>query len=399
MFSHTFMEVRNAVLNAAKNINNINFSNARRGIAIEAKKAGLSRSDLIGKASRMEQIFLEADIIIENSPNHINEFRINERELEIDLQKKRLFWQQNPQATKCDIDSVQNMYTMRANKPVLSLEKSYAILVTNNNAFAQVAWHFGKTYQSSRYVSTVITDFALANVAWLKSPMDAPSLPMLQVLAVSYAALTPPEGFFEKILQEIDKLESKGEISKEKLQLARITPELEERLMQFTLGQDSALTEEIILESINEVYDKIERKGAEKLEKEKQAHIETKDNLSMKITKETNKLLKEQEAHKQTKQEIEDKLQDRCNNRATFWSNTCSYGLLVIIIAIIIITYFIEFGFGLPNLFSWTVVSKAILLDIFTIMGVVYGSFFSKIRTCFKNLLFNHFWDKESKII
>lgn len=394
-FSHTFIEVKNAVIRAADNIDCLEY---RASIAREARRIGTSRSDLIIEAGSMEQKFYEASIEIMNSPNRINKFQIDELKLESELKSRKSFWRHNPRATQCDIESVQSIYTIRANKSIVSLEKSQAILVTSNDELARAAWDFGQSYPSSRYVSSVITDFALANVSWLKSPMGAPSLPRAQVLAICYAALTPSEGFLEKFLKEVDKLQDEGKISEHKHQLARITPEIEEELMQFTLGQDSALTEETILHKIDRVHKDIKKEEIEKLTQEQEAHRKTRRELHSKLMKESEKFSKEQEAHKETKQEIAKKLYWECNSKAKTFSNIWSYGPLTIIITITIIGILVESGFRLPDSLSWTIIYKNIVLTSLAIASSAYGITINKVKAWIKKRRLNHLLDRQSKI-
>ena len=65
---------------------------------------------------------------------------------------------------------------IRANKPAPSIEKAGAVFVTSNASFARAAWEYGQQHGSSRDVSSVIASFSLANVAWLKAPVGAPSV-------------------------------------------------------------------------------------------------------------------------------------------------------------------------------------------------------------------------------
>ena len=65
----------------------------------------------------------------------------------------------------------------------------------------------------------MITDFTLANTAWLKAPMGAPAVPTTQLLAFSYAALEPSTEFLGKYLKEIDRLEAQGTITERDHQL------------------------------------------------------------------------------------------------------------------------------------------------------------------------------------
>ena len=64
----------------------------------------------------------------------------------------------------------------------------------------------------------MITDFSLANITWLKAPVEASDLPTTQLLAFSYAALQPSSELLTKFLQEIEKLEAEGAISERALQ-------------------------------------------------------------------------------------------------------------------------------------------------------------------------------------
>ena len=82
----------------------------------------------------------------------------------------------------------------------------------------------GKKYESSQDVSVVITDFSLANMAWLKAPMGAPGIPRTQLLAFAYAALKPTSKLLEKLLTEIDKLKGQGKITEHAHQLLRSSP-------------------------------------------------------------------------------------------------------------------------------------------------------------------------------
>src|SRR5690606_8746221 len=93
----------------------------------------------------------------------------------------------NPRAKEDDINSVRSIYVLRSGTTPRNVEHAKAVLVTSNSGFAQAAFGYGKNHEESREVSSVITDFSLANMAWLKAPLGAPSLPMTEVIAFSYA--------------------------------------------------------------------------------------------------------------------------------------------------------------------------------------------------------------------
>ena len=59
---------------------------------------------------------------------------------------------------------------------------------------SRAAFQYGQRHEASREVSSVITDFSLANMAWLKAPLGAPAVPMTELLAFSYAATSTIDG-------------------------------------------------------------------------------------------------------------------------------------------------------------------------------------------------------------
>ena len=122
------------------------------------------------------------------------------------------------------------------------------MLVTNNSGFARAAFEYGREQEASREVSSVITDFSLANMAWLKAPLGAPSIPVTELLAFAYAALEPSTVLMDKYLKEVEKLEAQGEISARDHQVLRSSQLAHAELMNLTLGEEGALTEQTVSE-------------------------------------------------------------------------------------------------------------------------------------------------------
>ena len=99
----------------------------------------------------------------------------------------------------------------------------------------------------------MISDFSLANVAWLKAPMGAPSIPKTQLLAMSYAALEPSGALLDRYLKEVNRLEEKGVITERDHLLLRSSHLAYDELMHLTLGEDAALTTETVKETLERV--------------------------------------------------------------------------------------------------------------------------------------------------
>lgn len=185
----------------------------------------------------------------------------------------------NPRARDYDVRSVRSIYVLRKGRAPGSLEKCHAVFVTNNSGFATAAYDYGKKHEQSREVSAVITDFSLANTAWLKAPPGAPSLPRKEVLAFAYAALRPTTEFWSRVVNEVDKLQSSGIISARDHQLLRSSHHVQIELMRLTLGNDEALNEHSILETLRRVTVEIKHEEAVRLAAVEAEHEATRKQL------------------------------------------------------------------------------------------------------------------------
>ena len=150
-----------------------------------------------------------------------------------------------------------------------------SVLVTSNSSFAAAAWAYGEKYLASRHVSTVISDFSLANMAWLKTPVEAADVPITQILAFSYAALRPPDVLWQKYLAEIDRLQEDGTISQQQHILLRSHELASRELVHLTLGEDAALKQETIKAAVDRVTGQFTKEADERLRKERERHQDT----------------------------------------------------------------------------------------------------------------------------
>lgn len=263
-FSHTFDELVNCITKSASYIDS---QHGRGAIVNEARKSERTKSDLILIAHNAYDILKEVNIDCVDSPNYdesTHQFEIAE-EVFASVLDEEVFYH-NPRAKEYDIKSVRSIYVLRNNEVPLALEKSRAVLVTNNEAFAKAAYEYGKKYNQSREVSTVITEFSLANIAWLKAPQGAPSLPTKEVLALAYATIRPTKEFWDKVLVEAEKLERDGKISARDHQVLRSSQLVQEELMKLTLGEETALTLESITTTLSRVSAEIKKEESERLE-------------------------------------------------------------------------------------------------------------------------------------
>lgn len=349
-FSHSRDELESVIRGAA---NHIEAHNGRGDIVTEARRRGTTRSDLILMAGQIDEKLEAAGIKIIETPKYSTDLQIDETKFEATLDDEVSYY--NPRAKYYDINSVRSIYVLRSGTAPKSIERAKAVLVTSNAAFAQAAYRYGQKHEESREVSSVITDFSLANMAWLKSPPGAPALPMTEVLAVSYAALQPSKELLDKYMNEIDKLEKDGKISARDHQLLR-SQLAQDELMNLTLGEEDALTEQTITETLRRVTEEIAREENDKYRAEKAKHEETLAELKA----EREKLIRAQE-----------QLYWRCKRRARV------YALVVSIFIVALLLFGLVGGAGLRptnQILGWGLTVAAGFVILFSFGSMVFGT-------------------------
>lgn len=277
-FSHSLKELQSILQASAGQIDSNRSENFNQ-IVQEARRTNTTKSDLIYLSETVHEELCDAEIEIIETPDYDINYQIDEENLGRIMENN--YFYRNPKAKVYDINSVRSIYALRRSRHILTIEKSVATLITNNAAFAKAAWEYGKTNENNANVSSIITDFSLANTAWLKAPMNAPSLPKVQLLAFAYAALEPPQGLWEKYMKQIDKLELSGRFSERRHQLLRSSPLIISELMHFTLGEESAFTEETVTQIYERISEDIKKEAYEELVVEQTKHQETRQELKI----------------------------------------------------------------------------------------------------------------------
>ncbi len=344
LFKHTFEEVEMVLSVSAGYIDK---EDGRGPIVDEARRKNTTKSDILLFVGKLQKELENEKISVIPSPRYSEKFQIGESEFEQLLGEEMRY--SNKNAKRYDINSVRSIYELRKGSSPPSIEKSKAILVTTNSAFAKAAFRYGQeNYKETKSVSSVITDFSLGNMAWLKAPMDAPSLPAKSLLAYSYASMSPPKALLSKLLEEIEKLAKSGDITAHDHQLFRSNPMVNDELVSMTMGSDASLSKETVVEMINRIENEITKEGKEKLNQEQLEHQKTKEK--------NKKLLVE-------KEEQIKKAHSRCDKKANR-----RYNILLSIFFLILIAGFI---FSVVGYRSSNVVVSNILLFAFLVISLL----------------------------
>jgi hypothetical protein len=248
IFDHTASEIRNILKAVESNLDN---PNAKGEVIRQIRKIGLKLSDIILLRENLDAELFNIGISIHRTPSYEVDLQISETELEDAISNEIIY--KNPDALKFDINSIRSIYVLRKGKVPKRIEDAVAVFVTTNALLAKAAFLVGQKHTSTKEVSSAITDYSLANIAWLKAPLGAPDLPTKEMLANCYAAMEPSIFLWDKYLQQTEELETSGNISPDDHALLRVSPLAEKELMNLTLGEERALTEN----SIRTILDRV----------------------------------------------------------------------------------------------------------------------------------------------
>ncbi len=216
-------------------------------------------------------------------------------------------------------------------------------------------------------------------MAWLKAPMGAPSIPIAEVLAYSYAALQPSKALLDRYLNEIDKLEKQGKLSARDHQLLRSSTIAQEELVRLTLGDEAALTEATVSETLRRVTSAIKQEESEKREQEQERHRVTQERLA------------EVSARQESLQ------------RRTYWrcrrnAQLCAWGLSGVVSALLILG--MAAGMGLRAqvpVVGWSLVLGSAFLGIASLTNLLFGTTAKKFHEFIQTRCLTYFLRKEAR--
>ena len=355
MFSHSRREVETVLRGTANNL-----SHGYGQMVVEAHRQGMSKADLLDIAAQSGEIFDSEGIKLVRTPPSATKFQIDEPELGQFLDQEVQNYKRRAQAY--DINSVRSIYVLRKGSHPTAIEEAQAVFVTSNQAFARAAWKYGQKHESTNEFATVITDFSLANIAWLHAPKVVPDLPQAEILALCYAAVQPKEDFIDDFLEIVDKLEEKGAITDRRLQALR-SISIYDSLMTLTLGSKQNLTEENLRKAADNYKKEI-------VQNERARSIFEKQKLQDKA-KVANKRLGR----------VREIARAQCAKRASVYTWFIIIVLCGFLLAVIMLPILFSFDF-LPPSFPWEL-SAVIVAGILTFLGWCFGT---TVRGLYRNL-------------
>lgn len=389
-FYHSRIELRNVLTAAA---NNLSRFTVQTGIVREARRKGITRSDLLIQANTVETNLRKFGIDIVRAPHYSEDLDTQTRRFELILDDELSY--QTITTKDLDVHSVRSIYKLRKNRPAPSFEEATAVLVTSNTRLAKAASRFAREYNTLDGTPSVVTDFALANAAWLKTPLESSTIPDTQLAALAYAALQPSDALLEKYLDEIEKLEARGDVEISELQLLRGSPLAYEELMHYTLGNTDVVTEDLLPRIVDRIHSRIRRRESGRVRDEYAERLIAAEERGRQETRMA--IQSERARHLQRESVLKDEVQrlrderdkakerlsgeqsDSYRRRATRWVNGGLVSIIILLMIAIAITYedllWPNAVVGVNGVLPPVVVLASIgVLVVVTIANLVFGS-------------------------
>ena len=313
-------------------------------------ETGKSASDLELMSARLPAKLNALGIKVVALPSFDDtEYQVDESGFEDHL--KQNIGYLNPNARVHDVDCISAIARGRRGRESRNVEECGALFVTMNTTLARATRQFFQEQATSNAVALAVTDYALANLLWLKDPTIAPALPHKQLIAEAYAAMQPPTNLWKAYLTEIASLEDSGEVTTDDYLLLRHSLSAKAALMDLTDGQEDAFTEGSIKKILEVAKENIRADLWTEVKTEKYRRLETEEKL-------------------QSREEETFALRQRLRSAARWIAITARRSLLIVTCPLLAFGILRTFPWALPPLPSfWTTyVTPGVLLLLFLLM-------------------------------
>ncbi len=251
VFDHTLEETESLLRSTIDSYDN---SGKNYMLNSWAKRRGYGKADIEVMLSKLPLMLRNLYLTVVPRPNQAIPIAFTEDDIESVVRAK--VGQVFDKTIYYDVLSVRSIVILRRAVTPYHLEDSKAVLVTSNATLAKSMFELCSSVPSCARVSPVISNFSLANLAWLKRPATA-DIPDLNLAIACESALEPSDAYWREFLREAELLEARGQISAVDLQALRADPVARKELMHLTLGEDKTLgaqTYKDIVESVKRHY-------------------------------------------------------------------------------------------------------------------------------------------------
>ncbi len=326
IFEHTLHEVEGVLDGAAATYRTGTQKDHFPGDVVDYfASESFSRSDVEMDIGSLLGRLQDHGIQVVPTPEHSEQLALAERDLEAAL-KEGVHYHRHGTMVK-DLDSLTAVYRRRGGEVRRHVESCHALLVTTNTTLAHVSRVFFSQVFTGRSVPICMSDYALAAIAWLMNPTQAADLPRSQIVAISYAALNPPDDVWRKYLSEIRRLQEKGELSEEQVGLLLFSPDARLELMNATSGDVGAFATGTIAQVLRHAEESARAEVEEELERERARR----EQAEIKAASETDRAAAEAARVQRLTDQHTDRLDTRASELAGF-ASWAAFGVAVVLL-------------------------------------------------------------------
>lgn len=266
-FEHTLAETR-GVLNAVGSRMSRRGWRPERAGGVESHflSLGYNPSDVELLVQRLDADIAARRISVLPKPSYRSELAIDEPALEGLLQEKVGY--AHRETLLNDLDSLTAIYRLRGGADQLHLESCRALFITTNPGVVHAARSYFPRREQHSWPAALL-DHDVVTLLWLKRPTLAPDLPQKQVIADCYAALEPGTAVWSRYLEEVDRLDKRGEVAEDQFFFLRYSFEAKRALMDLTSGNPDGVSAQIVHQVIERVRTEMAASVREELEAER----------------------------------------------------------------------------------------------------------------------------------
>lgn len=254
---------------------------ARGPVVEELRKRGRGAADVALAEAHLEDNLKALSVSTLQAPAYDDKtyrFQIDEAALREELEEELGYFL--GRAADHDVHVVRSILALRKGRRISRIEDSAYVFITTNAALSRAAFHQQRAENEGWIFSSVITDYHLSHLAWLKSPLDAGELSRTEILSSCHAAMNPSQTVWRKYLAEVDRLKKEGHFSERDHEVLRLSLRAPEELMEVTQGEVDGITENNLRTILTRLEGTYAAEKDEMLRQERIAHEETMNALA-----------------------------------------------------------------------------------------------------------------------
>lgn len=227
-------------------------SGSLRAVDAHYLDRGASAADILLDQNRIQSDLQELGVRLVEPPDNRYQFGLDEAALD-DLLKKHLPTQRE-NTRRYDVESLSALHRLREGSSPDTFERCGFVFLTDNWGLINAA----RLVDERHRWPLAMFDGDVAALLWVRSPAAADDLPREQLLATVYAGMQPGSHLWQRYIEEIERLETVGDVNEDEAIILRSRPEARRALMDATLGDAEGITGDSIETVVERVREGLE---------------------------------------------------------------------------------------------------------------------------------------------